>query len=105
MAEVKFVFKSFIVTIAVIFALQFEWNHQSTEQRLTRVLQNSPMHRWLKDMARGGIVLSQQLYHQGVVSYREWMGEPQALHHSQKNNSTESNSAQNSQDQSHPQDY
>lgn len=66
MAEVFFVIKCFIFSAAIVFCLQFKYNNEPIEQKITMLLKDSSTHRWLSEVGFGAINFSRNMYSQAL---------------------------------------
>ncbi|MBY0314108.1 MAG: hypothetical protein K2Q26_01225 [Bdellovibrionales bacterium] len=57
MAELFFVLKCFVMSVFLVFCMQFKIKNQTVETRLTSSLRETRAHHWLADMGLGGVNL------------------------------------------------
>lgn len=58
MAELNFVFKCFVMSCVLVFALQYKVGGRSLDSTMYASLRNSKMSGWLQDMGTGAVRLS-----------------------------------------------
>ncbi len=64
MDEVKFVFKTFLITCVVVYAMQFKIGEQTADQKLNDFLQKGALTQILRDASQGATRLTASAYNQ-----------------------------------------
>lgn len=64
MDEVKFIFKIFLITCVVVYAMQFKIGDQTADQKLNDFLQKGALTQILRDASQGATRLTASAYNQ-----------------------------------------